>query len=360
LDQKDDLYVINNLGGSFPQSEEESSLNDEIFCDTSVDSDVEDIHVCKGHEARVNKVVFSPDGRQALTGSDDMTLRLWDIRDGREIRVFEGHSGAIKCVDFSPDGLSALSGAEDMTLRLWDLKNGSEVKRLEGHEDEVSHVAFSSDGLFALSGSYDRTFRLWDLKEGCEACQVQEEGLVLASAYSNVRNEILYACREGRWVASLLEEFCEDVISIYHLDLESNEIYLWDSKTDYKDLVFSPDGSIALVWDGESSAVGLWDLESRSIKTITENDEDMILSATALSPDNRYALLAFIDANGTEIDTSTSADGAILVYDIGNVSVRRKFDGLTGRVNSLAFSPDARSALSGSVDGTLRLWGLPL
>jgi hypothetical protein len=69
----------------------------------------------------VHSGVFSPDGRTALSGSHDKTLKLWDIASGRELRSFKGHTNSVASVAFSPDGRMALSGSSDTTLRLWDI-----------------------------------------------------------------------------------------------------------------------------------------------------------------------------------------------------------------------------------------------
>ena len=65
--------------------------------------DVE-VFVQLGHSSGVTSVVFSPSGTQALSGSRDGMLKLWDVETGREIRTFSGHSHNVWSVEFSPDG----------------------------------------------------------------------------------------------------------------------------------------------------------------------------------------------------------------------------------------------------------------
>ena len=77
----------------------------------------------------MSSVSFSPDGRFALSGSDDKTLRLWDIATGECLRTFEGHTGSVSSVSFSPDGRFTLSGSWDATLRLWVLDWELEEKK---------------------------------------------------------------------------------------------------------------------------------------------------------------------------------------------------------------------------------------
>src|SRR5439155_6341691 len=87
-----------------------------------------------GHKDSVVAVAFSPNGRSALSGSWDGTVRLWDLETGKELRRFTGHSGAVDSVALSPDGRRALSGGNDRTVRLWEVETGKELRRFAGHE----------------------------------------------------------------------------------------------------------------------------------------------------------------------------------------------------------------------------------
>lgn len=66
----------------------------------------------EGHTRKVNSVSWSPDGRLALSGSNDTTLRLWEASSGNCLRTFKGHTLEVTSVSFSPDsrGCLALSG----------------------------------------------------------------------------------------------------------------------------------------------------------------------------------------------------------------------------------------------------------
>src|ERR1700738_5676035 len=55
-----------------------------------------------GHQAVIRGVAFSPDGRFVVSGSEDHTLKLWDVKTGRELRTFIGHANWITSVAFSP------------------------------------------------------------------------------------------------------------------------------------------------------------------------------------------------------------------------------------------------------------------
>ena len=90
-------------------------------------------------------------------------MRLWDVETGRCLRVLEGHSACVWSVAWSPDGRRALSGADDNTVRLWDVETGRCLRVLEGHSASVWSVAWSPDGRRAFSAAGNGVMRVWDL-----------------------------------------------------------------------------------------------------------------------------------------------------------------------------------------------------
>ena len=118
------------------------------------------------HSGDVFGVAVTPDGRRAVSASQDKTLKVWDLASGVLERTLEGHSGGVNGVAVTPEGRQAVSASWDHTLKVWDLASGSLERTLEGHSDAVAAVAITPDGRQAVSASGDRTLKVWDLASG--------------------------------------------------------------------------------------------------------------------------------------------------------------------------------------------------
>ena len=85
----------------------------------------------------MSSCALSADGRQALSASEDRTLRVWDVASGTTLQVLEGHTSSVLSCALNGDGRLAISVSWDQTLRLWDVANGTILRMLEGHTGSV-------------------------------------------------------------------------------------------------------------------------------------------------------------------------------------------------------------------------------
>ena len=118
-----------------------------------------------GHTAFVNNLAFKPNSYLLASGSNDNTVRIWDVGDNnnlRHVRTLRGHTDHIRSVAWSPDGRTLASASKDGTVRLWNPDNGINFAVLRGHTKSVEGVAWHPDGRILASASWDTTVRLWD------------------------------------------------------------------------------------------------------------------------------------------------------------------------------------------------------
>ena len=86
-----------------------------------------------GHSDAVLSVAFSPDGKTLASGSWDKTIKLWDVKTGKELATLNGHTETVMFVAFSPDGKTLASASWDKTIKLWDVATSKERATLKGH-----------------------------------------------------------------------------------------------------------------------------------------------------------------------------------------------------------------------------------
>ena len=75
---------------------------------------------CEGHEAVVRAVAFVPGGHFALSGSEDKTIRLWDLESGQALAT-ERASGAVLTLAVNADGRRVVAGTYDRRVLVYDL-----------------------------------------------------------------------------------------------------------------------------------------------------------------------------------------------------------------------------------------------
>ena len=128
-------------------------------------------------------IVFSPDGKTIVSGSNDRTVRIWDVNTQTEIGTLEGHTDAVNSVAFSPDGKTIASGDQHGTVRLWDVGTQTGMGTLKGHISSVNSVSFSPGGKTIASGSDDGTVLLWNITSVDHSnTQVEATALLLGAS----------------------------------------------------------------------------------------------------------------------------------------------------------------------------------
>jgi small GTP-binding protein len=319
----------------------------------------------KGHTSLVTSVAVLSDDR-VVSASSDQTLKVWDIKTGKEIKTLKGHTAPVWSVAVLSDD-RVVSASWDKTLKVWDIKTGKEIITLKGHTGWVYSVAVLSDDR-VVSASPDKTLKVWDIKTGKEiktlkghtgavwsVTVLSDDRVVSASSDQTLK---VWDIKTGKEIKTLKGHTAQ-VLSVAALSADrvvsasSDQTFkVWDIKTGkeiktlkghtglvYSVAVLSADRVVSASYD---QTLKVWDIKTgKEIKTLKGHTAP-VLSVAVLSDDRVV---------------SASSDQTLKVWDIKTGKGIKTLKGHTKGVNSLAVLNNDR-VVSASDDKILKVWDI--
>ncbi|RPF30307.1 WD40 repeat protein [Streptomyces sp. TLI_185] len=126
-----------------------------------------------GHDANVETVAFSADGRRFVSGYGDGTAQLWDVTDPARTKLvgvpLRTRSSGIAHAAAAPDGRTVALAMDTGAIEIWDVADPNHPHRTGPssvrHSNLITSISFSPDGRTLMSAGYDGTVRLWDISD---------------------------------------------------------------------------------------------------------------------------------------------------------------------------------------------------
>jgi len=295
--------------------------------------------VFSGHTDKVNSLTFSSDGASLVSGSDDMTVKFWDVQTGGIVRTFSGHNSVVWSVSISAFSTMIASASDDSTIHLWDIQTG-ECCHVIKQQSSVYHVWFSpTDPQYLLSESDDKIWQ-WDINghqtpptydghwvsfspDGTQlvicngaVVTVQNSDSRAAVAEFHVANSNTTCCcfsPDGRLVAAAVD----------------NTVYIWDITGSDPHLVetfIGPTNNItSLVFSSPSSLISVSVDQSVKFWQIGALSTDLVKTDPKFAPPTSVPIEAITLQAKDGIVTSSCSDGVIWIWDISTGICKASF-----------------------------------
>jgi WD40 repeat protein/DNA-binding SARP family transcriptional activator len=312
----------------------------------------------QGPAAHIFGVDLDSAARKVVSAGADGFARIWNVAGGGPLEL--AHGGAVVAASFSPDGARVATAGLSGVVRLWDASSGRPLSRIQVSDQPLASVHFSGDGRRIVTGAFDGAVRLTAVRGGSLLAEMRGHQGPARVDFVPRSGALVSAGEEDgtlrTWIPpttkiptrpGAVPRFSPDGKLVVSGSVEG-PIHVWSPATgEERELVghkevsypqFSPDGT-QIVSASHDDTVRLWDVASgRSHVVPTLGD-------------SKFA--AAIDASGERIAIGGNAP---LVIQSLDGSARLRLRGHRGRVNALVFSPDSAHLLTGSDDGTARVW----
>src|SRR5262249_42422892 len=297
-----------------------------------------------GHRGPVNSLCLTPDGKRLVTGSDDKSVIVWDVKTQKPVHKLAGHTAYVR--EVAASNTVAVSGSEDLTVRFWDLATG---KCTSKHElrGKLSTVAISADGKLAATMGLDNALIVW----GVAAGQPQRTPYDAKAGGRDLGKDLggMYIATKNRTGVGHEEAPRRLAFVGDRLLSVGDEVIEWDLETGKPLRTFARDawghkgacvdraGKLLAV---ARNGVALWDVAAATRRAALSTEG--LQTVVAFSPDGKVLL-------------SGSDGGTIAAWDVAAAPGGGPADHV-GRVNQLRAG--GRHAASGGLDGRVLVWDL--
>ena len=321
-----------------------------------------------GHQAIIRKLLFTADGRELVSVSDDKTIRVWSVSpDGRRAtlartmrgQMDDGRGGMLAAAALSPPnatgqqrwlavgGFLAGSQAERDAVRLHDYASGAIQALLQGHTDAVLALAFAPSGRWLASAGKDMSVRLWDLS-ALQGSQMTRQPVVLTGHTDHIYDLAWSVTGDRLAVASN-----DHTVSLWDTSqLDQGHVARLASLRGHTDQVhsvaFHPDGSV-LASGGVDQTIRLWRAQDGQAQGVFAQAAHKI-SALAFAPNGQWLLTG---------NYSPPRPRQLTLFAYPTGQVQRTFTGHDNLVIATAFHPSGQWVASGGGDDkAILLWDI--
>jgi len=291
-----------------------------------------------GHAKKISSVSYTPDGKYLATGSEDSTLKVWDVGSGKCLTtisdIIVGMQGETSII-YSPDGKVLTTLHKDNTIKLWEVASRRCVKILTpkttGHPalpGDIRSIAYTPDGRCLAVADWEKNIKLLEVETGI--------GLKTLRSYAGFAGEAKYS-PDGAYMVSGMGNG-----SIKLWKMASGKFKILSGHTDsINDIIYSPDGAY-LVTSSDDSTIKLWEVaSSKCVKTFIGHTDGV--DSIVYSSDGKYI-------------TSGSSDNTIKIWEVESGKCIKTLTGHKGSIYSFVYSSDEKYIASVSSDDTIKIW----